>query len=421
MPDLKLINTLQKRKLEAIIPHSTHLSIGQSTELNKFLTIVIQTIADMANTIKVKEQLVILKTQDDWDKWIEQLEGMVTPTLWTKFIDPDSTNPPAIPTLDMEEPIESAYSATYTTAVSRAEEEQVEPPEYNRVQYNLTNKEREEFRFDLEIFTRKDLPKFKAEEREYMEAAQVIRQTCDDTAKLYLKAKDPLRTQVQKLRDVYRGDPALRKRRAREAYNTAIRTPVTAKTITSWVSKWQEAMLQAEAVDLPHALDYEQWSSDLLAAVGDLVPSTVTRILQTTAGNGDLKTYRDVVQAIQSEYSIRHSVRPAQSGARRGAFVSVAAEAESEGPDQSKDLPSRPQTKAGGNETKRHRSGTVGGCWGCGLKGHTLEGCFFAEPKKRSEEWKPLEFRRSIWLRNKKTERVIRELKRLGMPMPPDD
>ncbi|KIV98574.1 uncharacterized protein PV09_09638 [Verruconis gallopava] len=196
MPDLKLINTLQKRKLEAIIPHSTHLSIGQSTELNKFLTIVIQTIADMANTIKVKEQLVILKTQDDWDKWIEQLEGMVTPTLWTKFIDPDSTNPPAIPTLDMEEPIESAYSATYTTAVSRAEEEQVEPPEYNRVQYNLTNKEREEFRFDLEIFTRKDLPKFKAEEREYMEAAQVIRQTCDDTAKLYLKAKDPLRIQV---------------------------------------------------------------------------------------------------------------------------------------------------------------------------------------------------------------------------------
>ncbi|KIV98620.1 uncharacterized protein PV09_09596 [Verruconis gallopava] len=134
MPDLKLINTLQKRKLEAIIPHSTYVAIGQSSELNKLLTTLIQTIADITNTIKVKEQLVILKTQDDWDKWIEQLEGMVAPTLWKKYIDPDSSNPPAIPTLNTEEPIKSAYSATYTTVVDRAEEDQTERPEYNRVQ-----------------------------------------------------------------------------------------------------------------------------------------------------------------------------------------------------------------------------------------------------------------------------------------------
>jgi hypothetical protein len=251
----------------------------------------------MTDTIKTTDHLTILKSQDDWDQWIEQLQAMVTPTAWKKFVDPDSTLPPAVPSIDNEEPIESAYSATYAAAVERALEEQAEEPEFNRAQYRLTGKEKEEFKFDLEIFTRKDLPKFKAEERECTEAAQVIRKTCDETAKLYIKAGDSLRTQVRKLREVYRGDPTLRKRRAREAYTTAIKRQATAKTIAAWLSKWQEAMLQAEAAGLPHALDYEQWTSDLTAAIGDLIPSTITRILQTQSGKDDLTTHRAVAQA----------------------------------------------------------------------------------------------------------------------------
>ena len=81
----------------------------------------------------------------------------------------------------------------------------------------------------------------------------------------------------------------------------------------------------------------------------------------------------------------------------------------------------RPRTKTEGNENKRSRAGTYGGCWGCGQRGHTLEGCFFADPKKRSEGWKPIEFRRSIWLRNKKTDKIIQEMRRIGLAMPTDD
>jgi hypothetical protein len=123
-------------------------------------------------------------------------------------------------------------------------------------------------------------------------------------AKLYIKAGDSLRTQVRKLREVYRGDPTLRKRRAREAYTTAIKTQATAKTIAAWLSKWQEAMLQAEAAGLPHALDYEQWTSDPTAAIADLIPSTITRILQTQSGKDDLTTNRAVAQA---NIGIQHS------------------------------------------------------------------------------------------------------------------
>lgn len=364
--------------------------------------------------------MIILKSQEDWDQWLEQLQAMITPTSWTKFVDPDSKLPSLMPSINNEEPMESAYSATYATALRRAAEEQTEAPEYSRRQFNLTNKEKEEFRFDIEVYTRKDLPKFKAEERDCTEAAQVLRKTCDETAKLYLKAGDPLREQVRKLRDVYGSDPSSRKRRARVAYMAAIKRPATAKTIATWLSKWQEAMLQAEAAGLPHALDYEQWTSDLTGAVGELIPSTITRILQTQSGNDNLTTHRAVAQAIQSECSLRLSVRPAQSGARRGAFVSVADDG-SDGSGQPTDQTERPRAKAGGSESKRQRTGTIGGCWGCGQRGHTLEGCFFANPKKRLQEWKPIAFRRSIWLRNKKSEKVINEMKKLGLHMPSDE
>src|ERR1700761_5403284 len=106
----------------------------------------------MADTARISDQLIILKNQDNWDQWIEQLQAMVTPTAWKKFIDPDSDKPPARPIIDNEEPIESAYSATYTAAVRRAENEQSDKPEYNRVQYDLTSKERDEFKFDLEVY-----------------------------------------------------------------------------------------------------------------------------------------------------------------------------------------------------------------------------------------------------------------------------
>jgi hypothetical protein len=99
-------------------------------------------------------------------------------------------------------------------------------------------------------------------------------------------------------------------------------------------------------------------------------------------------------------------MRPAQSGARRGAFVTVS-DAESEGSGPSRDQHERPRAKAGVNENKRSRTGTFGGCWGCGQRGHTLGGCFFMDPKKRSEGWKPIEFIRSIWLRNKKIKRLF--------------
>jgi hypothetical protein len=89
----------------------------------------------------------------------------------------------------------------------------------------------------------------------------------------------------------------------------------------------------------------------------------------------------------------------------------TAAVARHDGSDQSNSQNERPRAKAGGAvDGKRSRTGTFGGCWGCGQKGHPLEGCFFVDPKKRSEEWKPSEYRRSIWLRNKKTNKVIYEL-----------
>jgi hypothetical protein len=58
------------------------------------------------------------------------------------------------------------------------------------------------------------------------------------------------------------------------------------------------------------------------------------------------------------------------------------------------------------------------GAYGFGTR--RQRGCFFADPKKRSEGWKPIEFRRSIWLRNKKREKVIKEMKRLELAMPAD-
>jgi hypothetical protein len=315
--------------------------------LRELLAFSLRSVATIMDTTKKPDQLIVLRSQDDWEQWFEQLQAMVTPTAWKKFIDPDSSLLPAVPVIDNDEPIESAYSATYTAAVRRAREEQTEDPEFNRAQYHLTNKEKDEFRFDLEVYTRKDLPKFKAEERDCTEAAQIMRRTCDDTAKLYLKAGDPLRTQVTKLREVYRGDQALRKRRAREAYKAAIQRTATAKTILDWLSKWQEAMLLAEAAKLPHALDYEQWTTDLTAAIGELIPSTITRILQTQSGNDNLTTHRAVAQAVQAECSMRLSIRPAQSGARRGAFM-TAAVAGHDGSDQSNSQNERPRAKAGG-------------------------------------------------------------------------
>jgi hypothetical protein len=145
-------------------------------------------------------------------------------------------------------------------------------------------------------------------------------------------------------------------------------------------------MLLAKAAKLPYALDYEQWTTDLTAAIGELIPSTITRILQTQSGNDNLSTHRAVAQAVQAECNMRLSIRPAQSGARRGAFM-TAAVAGHDGSDQSNSQNERPRAKAGrAVDGKRSRTGTFGGCWGCGQKGYLLESCFFVDLKKRLEE-----------------------------------
>ncbi len=340
----------------------------------------------------------------------------MTQAMWEEFVDPDSLKPPKVPTAATR-PMASAYSNSYTTAVARAQIEQAEPPIYNFHEYPLLVKEKEEYRFDMDIYTRVDLPEFHRQQREYIEVARAIQRTCNDVAKMYINIKDPLRTQLRALRDVYKGNPTMQKNRAREAYAKAIRRPQTGTPIGKWIMEWQEAMTLATATKLAVAMDYSQWTHDLAAAIGEHIPITIGRIMLTIEETGDLDTYRDVVRVVQLEMSMKAPIRPTLQVAGRRAFAAISTEDSGSGQSTGPSVKPSTNTKEG---DKRHRAGTMQGCWGCSLNGHRLEGCYLANPTIRPPKWSPSQYRKDIWSRNKQTPKVINEMMKLNLPMPSD-
>jgi predicted nucleic acid-binding Zn ribbon protein len=378
----------------------------------------------MTEITKTIGQLTILKSQDDWDKWIEQLSAQVDQDVWQEYVDPDSDQQGKIPKKPAR-PQEEEYSSAYITARRAAQDQGLPEPDFDRNKYACSEEERKEWREDLDTYTRTDMPSYTYTMRMYTEAARLINLTCDDAAKIHVKAREPIRTQVQKLQQIYKGSEARRKRRATEMYQAAIQKPTkqTPEALATWLAQWQNAMVYGEAVELAYVTDYFHWTKDLSIAIGSTIPSTMSQILETQEGDGKLTSYRDVAKRIQSEWSMQHGVRPAQMGARRGAFAMAPTVPDSERSGQSDE-------QAGSNEDytvdrrdrdKRTRTGTVGGCWGCNMKGHGLKDCYFAVPERRHQGWKPIEFRKQIWLRNKKTNKVIKEMKKLKLAMPADD
>ena len=168
---------------------------------------------------------------------------------------------------------------------------------------------------------------------------------------------------------------------ARTKYQTAIKSKTKLHT---WVDQWEAAMEEAIEYELPEVTTGGQWLRDLSHAIRHISDGKAT-IFDQEAKDPELQKVRVRFREIANELR-RMQPRPTGGRTQRGNAFNAFAGGEEAPPDEGAKENTGP-TGAASNSRKRARTRSRDaqtskrtaheGCEACGLRGHTLEQCWF--------------------------------------------
>jgi hypothetical protein len=365
--------------------------------------------------------IVILKTQSDWESWLTYVRHQVTDTVWMDYLDPDSDKVP--PTVRVNPPpAVQDFSQVYRDAHARwtqehqawtqSEREDEEPDEPSPAHATLTTNEAKDFDRAFRSY-QASFNHNNGIEAALKDCGKLILKTTSIDAQQLFEHSDNVRTKMKKLKQNYGRSKEDARRAARHRYEQAIKLPRRSMDAAKkWLSEWQGAMAEGTRYKIPEIDDPQDFSRHVADALGWTFPDAVglLRLLPHTFVNPPARsikdvTYLQVVHAVQRMWT-DHPLRLNQSAKRTAFAASLAPDSETQELVESVDRGAGQNTvgdRLASNEhaqkprvrkerqLKRQRTDKheETACKACGMGNHDLFNCWFVNPAVRPETWAP--------------------------------
>ena len=189
--------------------------------------------------------------------------------------------------------------------------------------------------------------------------------------------------------------------KVRNRFQDALKPMRTPGTWHTWLTEYDHAATEAEVSQVPEVLRLESVKQDFMKAVTHVAPAWVTAFQQN--GNKDITVTRKSMMKLFREYMLlQHPIKGKQRGAFAAvdrSFLAVGGES-TQAADEDAHLaeeraPSRPCKRTRGKDSvtkqlpiNRRPAAAGGKCPAC-AQPHALQDCFYANPEKAPEWFKP--------------------------------
>jgi hypothetical protein len=319
---------------------------------------------------------VILTNPEDWEPWFTNLQAHVNEEIWP-FIDPEQ---PEIPLQEL--PIKPKISDI----------------DANATQFHQLSAAQQRVYENSRKFYDSDMKYYNTQSNQLKEARVFITTTVSEMKHIHLIRSDSVREWLVKLKKNTEPTKGQLIQKAVDEYNSALRMKPSGTKVGNWIKQWEYAMTKGERYGIPQLMN-GQWLRDLATAI---------RPLSDVLYNKYMDQADDPEKSMASEYievgkklrqALDHSkgVVPLRT-TRGGAFAAEFAGTEESDPDTDKyslqsrkdrGKPPRSRKRAGTQsieeETSSSKRSTAQKCPACGIRGHTLPGCWCIFEDQRPE------------------------------------
>jgi hypothetical protein len=314
----------------------------------------------------------ILDAPEDWQTWIEEIEGSTPNAIW-KLIDPDLATHEVFRTM----PIEPNVRDVQRNKTSYAQLGIAERPIYDNMfkHYQLA------------------ITLYEREVKAHQEAKDLIRSRVSEGKSQLLKGKETAREWLKTLKTATTVSDAFLSRQTAHKYATAISKYPTVASITKWLANWEVAMANARRHNIPE-ISAGRWLTDLAAAIRPLSdPLRTTFVLEASDDDkNNSKNYLEVSTRIREVIGTSETKRRVVRGAANAGDFDE--EDVDEADDSNIDDKDKKQRKRAGTtssikgKTKSKKQKVS--CKGCGQYRHELKRCYYAFPELRYRGFKPV-------------------------------
>ena len=181
---------------------------------------------------------IILKRQEDWEKWYWQLQTDVNSEIWP-YIDPDQ------PDLDLQvRPAPPAINQFNGGAQNYADLTAAQQKSYDNA--------RRHYEADMKLYSQ--------QQAQLTAARTLIRSTVTTANQSYLNPQQPVRQWIRKLKNGFKPEDGFMKSLTRKKYREVMNEKNT--RLAQWLDQWEDAMVEGIRYNIPE-IQEGIWLSDL--------------------------------------------------------------------------------------------------------------------------------------------------------------
>jgi hypothetical protein len=368
------------------------------------------------STLPQRDATVLLRDQDEWTTWINQIQARAAVyNIWNN-LDPDHPVPfLAEPTLP-EPPELSGYNpATGIQEPSRPSELSAQGQKAFKedMEYYKTNTERYKLNYR----------KYEIEQKSIQHLTALIQSTvAPHLQRTCCLPNQPLQDWLSNLKLAVGVDDRIEQERARERYQAALKPMRNTNNWDTWLAEYDQASSDATAYSVPEVTQINGVTKDFLSAVAKIAPIWATTF-QDTGRFEPLMSRREMMKRFREHMSVHHPLRSGKH--RAGAFATADdasflaeggattqgskrdASSAAESAPSTKRIRGRPRYQRQGNQASGHQASSnkrpsdyepanAGSkCPACGQR-HGVKDCYYIHEDQAPEWWHPNETIRSL-------------------------
>lgn len=350
-----------------------------------------------------RDPTVTLRDHTDYAGWIAQLQGRcVVCKIWDK-INPSSTVPLRTEPVTITAPV----IADYTPAAN------VETPtrqsELSAVGQKAFKEDIEYYKLRLEQY-KIDTRKFEKEQSSLEQIVAFIQSTVSPhLLRTCCRPEQTQRQWITNLKQTVGVDERIEQERTRDRYLASLRPMRSVSNWDTWLAEYDEAATDAEIHQVAELSQINATTKDFLAAVNKVAPIWSTNFQENGRFAAGMSR-KEMMKRFREHMMTNH---PLRSGKHKAAFVADGASDLAEGgaTTQGNDRDAShaeiaPSTNRGRPRNQRHNGkkdasskrpsdhepARAGGakCPACGRR-HSVKDCYYVNPEKAPEWWKPNE------------------------------
>ena len=257
---------------------------------------------------------VILRDENDYRTWYNQLQARCTAyNIWDQ-VNPDATNNPTMEPTQPDLPDISQYTPTSTLGAETV------PTRLS----DLSSSGQRAYKDDLEIYKLKmeryklQLSTYKTEATNRQQTVTFIQSTVAPHLQRTCCLPDKtIKEWIKNLQSAVGVTPDFEQKQARHRYQNALKPPRSANTWDLWLAEYDQAATEAERLSVAEISQFKTLSADFQSAVYKIAPIWVTTF-QVTGENLKEMTRRKMTSSFRDHMMISY---PINRKSQKAAFV----------------------------------------------------------------------------------------------------